>query len=89
MQFDNASSQAAIFLRTRGFVRIGSFSPERIVEGPVLNIPLPSLHNDATYAVPALAISGNVSLGKMKVILRNLKPFLDPIETQLTIRFLE
>src|SRR5687768_8875524 len=71
MKIDYTSSELAVLLRRRRSIGVDAFSWKRVIEGPMLYVPLTSLHHRAAYAgVPTLAKGAGVCLRKMKICIR-------------------
>src|SRR5882724_2765877 len=68
------------------------FAPptRRVIEGPMLHVPLSALHHCAAHAsVPALSVRGCVAFGKMQICVGHNEFLSDPLEAKLAIGPLE
>jgi hypothetical protein len=90
VKLHNTCGQPTV-LRRWGRCRImGRLSAGWVIEGPVFDFPLSSLHDGTTNTgIPALNERLSIGPRKMEMIVRHSQSWEDPIETELTIRSLE
>ena len=81
MKIDDACGELPILRGRRRCGPVFALARQRIVESPMLHVPLPSLHDGAANACfPALAIGLRVRLGKMQVRVRHPQFLANPLE---------
>ena len=67
MEIDDARFEFSILCGGRRLVFVFTFPFQWIVEGPMFDIPLPSLHDCATHTVPTLLVSRRLRFRKMEI----------------------
>src|SRR5262245_36387157 len=85
MQFHHACCQFPILRGSWRGILEAPAAAGRIVEGPMFDITLSSLHDRATYAVPTLPIAARVGLREMQLTVRHAQVFADAVEAQLAV----
>src|SRR5205085_12318322 len=85
MKIHYPSRQLAVLGGGGRTVFVVAFTFGRVIESPMLDVALSSLHGRATHAFPGFAISRSVSLGKVQVLGGHDQLGPDPTETKLAI----
>src|SRR5688572_23619235 len=89
MQVDHPSTQFPVFSRRRRRIAKRPLPLQWIVESPMFDIALPTLHHRTPYSAPSARIGGNVSLGEVQVLLRHGEVATNPAEAKFAIRTFE
>ena len=90
VEIDHARRELSELPRGRRLIAVPPFSLERIVERPVLDVPLPALHGGAPDLVEGLGILLQVIRpGKMDIFGGHSQLGPDPIEAELHVSFRE
>ena len=90
MQLDDAGRELAVLGGGGRRAFVFSAARERVVEGPMLHVALPALHDHAAHAgVPARAVGARVGFGKMEVRIGHPTLFVEPVEEQRAVAALE
>ncbi len=90
MQVHHPRFETAVFLGAWWGIGVFAFAGKRVIECPVLHIPLPSLHDRTADArVPRSLEGSDVLIREMQVLIRHHQLAIDPIKAHLTIAPLE
>lgn len=90
VQVNHPGFQLPVLCRGGRSVLVFPFAGQRIVESPMLDVALTSLHDDTTHAgVPAGIKFLRVRIREMQIRIRHHEFFVDLVEAHLAIAFLE
>ena len=86
MQFDDAGGELAVFGGRGRFLLPPAAAGQRIVEGPMFNISLATLHHRAPDSgAPRGAIGGRIGLGEMQVGVGRTQLGVNPVEAEFPV----
>ncbi len=88
MQLDDTGTEFSVFSRRWWFVLPFTAAFEGIIKGPMLDIALTALHDDAAHAAaPAFDVGAGVGFWEMQLAVWHDQLFLDAVKAEFTVGF--